>query len=115
MKFIITRHQYKLLNEQLDMELSPEISKDSDSEKEMISKLDDIDMDMGKLYNDLVDNKIPIDKKRFMSKLQKKIEDIGHDILEDPNIDVKHFNKLNKMFSDKYGEMYNRYRNMLSQ
>jgi TATA-binding protein-associated factor Taf7 len=119
-KFIITeedRKNIRGLYEQFNQELDPETTNNDQVEnphkEELINKLNNIDTKMEKLYTDLTNSGNPIDKKRFMYQLRNDVESITHNMMEDPNIDRNQFNELNNLFSEKYHEMINKYRNMM--
>ena len=119
-KFIITEEDKKNIRglyEQYNQEFNPETTNNDQVEtphkEELINKLNNIDTKMEGLYNDLTNSGTPIDKKRFMYQLRSNVESIIHNMMEDPNIDRNQFNELNNLFSEKYNEMINKYRNMI--
>jgi hypothetical protein len=119
-KFIITEEEknrikglYEQFNQELDFETTNNDQVETPHKEELISKLNHIDTKMESLYNDLKNSGTTIDKKRFMYQLRNSVEGIIHDMMEDPNIDRNQFNELNNLFSEKYNEMFNKYRNMI--
>jgi hypothetical protein len=119
-KFIITEEEkkrikglYEQFNQELDFETTNNDQVETPHKEELINKLNHIDTKMESLYNDLKNSGTTIDKKRFMYQLRKSVEVIIHDMMEDPNIDRTQFNELNNLFSEKYNEMFNKYRNMI--
>jgi hypothetical protein len=119
-KFIITEEEkkrikglYEQFNQELDFDTTNNDQVETPHKEELISKLNHIDTKMESLYNDLKNSGTTIDKKRFMYQLRKSVEVIIHDMMEDPNIDRTQFNELNNLFSEKYNEMFNKYRNMI--
>jgi TATA-binding protein-associated factor Taf7 len=119
-KFIITeedkkniRGLYEQFNQELDFHTTNNDQVENPHKEELINKLNNIDTKMEKLYNDLTNSGNPIDKKRFMYQLRNDVEGIIHNMMEDPNIDRNQFNELNNLFSEKYHEMIDKYRNMM--
>jgi hypothetical protein len=119
-KFIITeedkkniRGLYEQFNQELDFQTTNNDIVETPYKEELINKLNNIDTKMEKLYNDLTNSGTPIDKKRFMYQLRNDVESIIHNMMEDPNIDRNQFNELNNLFSEKYHEMIDKYRNMM--
>ena len=119
-KFIITEEEknrikglYEQFNQELDFETTNNDQVETPHKEELISKLNHIDTKMESLYNDLKNSGTTIDKKRFMYQLRNDVEGIIHNMMEDPNIDRNQFNELNNLFSEKYNEMFNKYRNMI--
>ena len=119
-KFIITeedkkniRGLYEQFNQELDFQTTNNDQVENPHKEELINKLNNIDTKMEKLYNDLTNSGNDIDKKRFMYQLRNDVESIIHNMMEDPNIDRNQFNELNNLFSEKYHEMIDKYRNMM--
>ena len=119
-KFIITeedkkniRGLYEQFNQELDFQTTNNDQVESTHKEELINKLNLIDTKMERLYNDITNSGTDIDKKRFMYQLRNDVESIIHNMMEDPNIDRNQFNELNNLFSEKYHEMIDKYRNMM--
>ncbi len=107
------RGLYEQFNQDFDDDTTNNYQVETPHKEELINKLNRIDTKMENLYNDLTNSGTPIDRKRFMYQLRNNVESIIHDMMEDPNIDENQFNELNNLFSEKYHEMFNKYRNMI--
>ena len=100
---IVKRVIKEQLNQDVEQFENPYVEK-------LLSKMDEIDKNMESLIN----SGRNIDKGRFLRHLRKSIESVWHENFSNENISRKQFRELNRVFSNKIEELYNKYRKMLN-